>query len=403
MRKFCMLIATLFLLGLGCQTKYTSFNDASPTDIPSGHKGKKYIGTDLQSYGSLLMKNKVGAVVALDPQTGAILAMVSAPDLSSGLPERYHPGADRCLHVGYQAGTVVSIANELVALQDRVLTKDEAIKCEKGYIYDGGRKIPCHQHRPAIDLGESVMMNCLSYSLNAFRRVVDNPEFGSVSSGLDHWKEQVEKLGFGHQIGAGLFEETKGHIPSSTQFNRNYGEGNWSSTTALKAAMGDDDFLVTPLQLANFAAIIANRGYYYPPYLTSSQEPDRHEKVECGIQPEHFDRIIDGMWRAVNSAPGSGGTAWIANVDGLDVCANCGTAPAYGGHGHGIFFGFAPKENPQIAIAVYVENSDFGSAVAAPIGSLMIEKHLAGGTARTDLESRMIEANYLNRGIYKAE
>lgn len=383
------LVPVLFLLALACHTEDRGSYEITPSDIHSANGETKCIATDLQSYGNLLMNNKVGAAVALNPRTGKILAMVSAPDLNSGLPERYHPGADRCLHVGYQVGTVISIANELVALQDGVLTRDEAITCEKGYIYDGARKIPCHGHRPAKSLEESVMMNCVSCSMNAFRRVVDNPEFESVGIGLDHWKEQVEKLGFGHQIGAGLYEETKGYIPSSA--------------TAVKVSMGDDDFLVTPLQLANFAAIIANRGYYYPPYLTSSQEPDRHEKVECGIQPEHFDSIIDGMWRAVNSAPGSGGTAWIANVDGLDVCGNCGTAPGFGKYKHGVFIGFAPKEDPQIAIAVYVENSDFGSAVAGPIGSLMIEKYLTGKTSRPHLESRMMEANYLNLGIYKVE
>lgn len=237
---------------------------------------------ELQMYGDSLMQNKVGAIVAIDPSNGEILAMVSAPRAVSGQPEKYHPGLNRCTEMVYPVGTL-----------------------------------------------------------------------------------KVPPLG-----------------------------------------LGEGDMHVTPLQLANDCVIIANRGVYCVPHMTRevNTEGDPIGALtlrDSGIDPERFHKIIEGMWLSTNSAPGEGGAGWIAHVDGLDVCAMPGKARNSSGEFNSVFIGFAPKNRPRIAVAVYVENGGEGASIAAPIGSLMIEKYLLGQTTRHDLESRVMKWNYLNRGQYK--
>ena len=355
------------------------------------------ISSSLQAYGEELLKNKVGAIVAIDPRTGALLATVSSPDSDSGLPEKYHPGGDRCFRAGYPAGSVFSIVNGIIGLNDGVLREETEVTCTKGYVLDNGIRMPCHGHQAEVNLEESVMMNCNTYSYQAFSSIIENPSYESLDAALDHWKDVVGSLGFGHRIGLSLEGENPGFIPGSLKFQRTFGSTLITSKTALRLAVGEDDILVTPLQLANFAAIIANRGYYYTPFLSTDAQPER---IECGIASENFSSIIRGMWRSANSAPGTGGAAWVTHLDGLDVCAKCGSAANYNGPDNSVFIGFAPKDNPKIAIAVYIENGGYGASFAGPIGSLMIEKYSRGYSNRLDLETHMKDANLLNRGRY---
>lgn len=352
----------------------------------------------LQTYGEELLQNKVGAIVAIDPRTGAILAKVSSPGSDSGAPEKYHPGGDRCFRAGYPAGSVFSIVNGIIGLNDGVLSEETEVTCTKGYVLDNGIRMPCHGHQTVVNLEESVMMNCNTYSYQAFSSIIENPSHESLDVALDHWKDVVGSLGFGHRIGLSLEGENPGFIPSSLKYQRTFGSTLVTSKTALRLAIGEDDVLVTPLQLANFAAIIANCGYYYTPFISTDVQPER---IDCGIAKENFSSIIRGMWRSANSAPGTGGAAWVTHLDGLDVCAKCGSAANNNGQDNSVFIGFAPKDNPKIAIAVYVENGGYGATFAGPIGSLMIEKYFRGYSNRLVLESHMKDANLLNRGRYK--
>ena len=351
----------------------------------------------LQTYGEELLQNKVGAIVAIDPRTGAVLAKVSSPGSDSGLPEMYYPGGDRCFRAGYPAGSVFSIVNGIIGLNDGVLSEETEVACTKGYVLDNGIRMPCHGHQTVVNLEESVMMNCNTYSYQAFSSIIENPSYESLDIALDHWKDVVGSFGFGHQIGLSLEGENPGFIPGSLKYQRTFGSALITSKTALRLAIGEDDILVTPLQLANFAAIIANRGYYYTPFLYTDAQSER---IDCGIARGNFSSIIRGMWRSANSAPGTGGAAWITHLDGLDICAKCGSAANNNGPDNSVFIGFAPKDNPKIAIAVYIENGGYGAAFAGPIGSLMIEKYFKGCSNRQDLESRMKDANLLNRGRY---
>lgn len=351
----------------------------------------------LQTYGEELLQNKVGAIVAIDPRTGAILAKASSPGSDSGAPEKYHPGGDRCFRAGYPAGSVFSIVNGIIGLNDGVLSEETEVTCTKGYVLDNGIRMPCHGHQTVVNLEESVMMNCNTYSYQAFSSIIENPSHESLDVALDHWKDVVGSLGFGHRIGLSLEGENPGFIPSSLKYQRTFGSTLVTSKTALRLAIGEDDVLVTPLQLANFAAIIANCGYYYTPFISTDVQPER---IDCGIAKENFSSIIRGMWRSANSAPGTGGAAWVTHLDGLDVCAKCGSAANYNGPDNSVFIGFAPKDNPKIAIAVYIENGGYGASFAGPIGSLMIEKYSRGYSNRLDLESHMKDANLLNRGRY---
>ena len=352
----------------------------------------------LQTYGEELLQNKVGAIVAIDPRTGAILAKVSSPGSDSGLPEKYHPGGDRCFRAGYPAGSVFSLVNGIIGLNEGVLSEETEVMCTKGYVLDNGIRMPCHGHQTVVNLEKSVMMNCNTYSYQAFTSIIENPSYESLDVALDHWKDVVGSLGFGHRIGLSLAGENPGFIPGSLKYKRTFGSTLVTSKTALRLAIGEDDILVTPLQLANFAAIIANRGYYYMPFLSTDAQPER---IDCGISRGNFSSIIRGMWRSANSAPGTGGAAWITHLDGLDVCAKCGSATNYHGPDNSVFIGFAPKDNPKIAIAVYIENGGYGASFAGPIGSLMIEKYFKGSSNRLGLESHMKDANLLNRVRYK--
>ena len=359
---------------------------------------KTTIIPSLQTYGEELLKSKVGAIVAIDPRTGAILASVSSPGSDSGLPGKYYAGGDRCFGAGYPAGSVFSIVNAIIGLNDGILGEETATTCTKGYMLDNGIRMPCHWHQTVVNLEESVMMNCNTYSYLAFSSIIENPAYESLDAGLNHWKGAVERLGFGHRIGLSIEGEKPGFIPGSFIYQRQYGSTLVTSKAALRLANGEDDIRVTPLQLANFAAIIANRGYFYTPFMTTASQP---ELIDCGIAREHFASVIRGMWRAANSSAGAGGAAWVTHVDGLNICATCGSAANDNHQDNSVFIGFAPMDDPKIAIAVYIENGGYGTAYAGPIGSLMIEKFIKGESSRLELESRMKKANLLNRGRYK--
>ena len=372
------------------------------------------IDATLQQYGQELMQNKVGSVVAIEPSTGEILALVSSPgidvdqlaDIGKHYAEiaqnPYKPMYNRAVQASYPPGSVFKLVNGLIGLQEGVLRPEMMYPCSHGYHFGAGHKLGCHGHKSPINMEESIMMSCNAYYCYVLKNILDNRKYNSVADGLDAWHEYVESFGFGRKLGSDFPAELSGGIPTSKTYNRAYGRGRWNSTTVISLSIGQGEILATPMHLANLCATIANRGHYFIPHIIKASEGIEIEKrfyepQYTKVDTVHFPKLIKGMWRAVNSGPGMGGTAWVAHVDSLNICGKTGTAQNPRGADNSVFICFAPMDNPKIAIAAYVENGGFGATYAAPIASLMVEKYLKGQVRRTDLEERMKKADLMAR------
>ena len=372
------------------------------------------IDAQLQQYGQELMAGKVGSVVALEPSTGEILALVSSPGIDveqlSDIGKHYNeivknpykPMYNRAVQASYPPGSVFKLVNALIGMQEGVLRPEMRYPCSHGYHYGAGHKLGCHGHRSPIDMTESIMMSCNAYYCYVLKNIVDNRKYDSPADGLDHWNEYVKSFGFGRKLGSDFPAELAGSIPSSRTYNRSYGRGRWNSTTVISLSIGQGEILATPMHLANLCATIANRGHYFIPHIVKASEgveidPRFYERQYTLVDTTHFPKVIRGMWLAVNAPAGAGGTARVAHVDSLDICGKTGTAQNPRGADNSVFICFAPKDNPKIALAAYVENGGFGAAYAAPIASLMAEKYLKGKTSRPELEKRMMESNLMDR------
>ena len=372
------------------------------------------IDATLQQYGQELMQNKVGSVVAIEPSTGEILALVSSPgidvdqlaDIGKHYAEiaqnPYKPMYNRAVQASYPPGSVFKLVNGLIGLQEGVLRPEMMYPCSHGYHFGAGHKLGCHGHKSPINMEESIMMSCNAYYCYVLKNILDNRKYDSVADGLDAWHEYVESFGFGRKLGSDFPAELSGGIPTSKTYNRAYGRGRWNSTTVISLSIGQGEILATPMHLANLCATIANRGHYFIPHIIKASEGIEIEKrfyepQYTKVDTVHFPKLIKGMWRAVNSGPGMGGTAWVAHVDSLNICGKTGTAQNPRGADNSVFICFAPMDNPKIAIAAYVENGGFGATYAAPIASLMVEKYLKGQVRRTDLEERMKKADLMAR------
>ena len=379
-----------------------------------GHDIVTTIDAHLQQYGQELMQNKVGSIVAIEPSTGEILALVSSPGIDvSQLADigrhweeistnPYKPMYNRAVQASYPPGSVFKLVNGLIGLQEGVLRPEMTYPCHQGYHFGAGHKLGCHVHKSPLNMEESIMMSCNAYYCYVLKNILDNRKYGNVADGMDHWREMVMSFGFGRKLGSDFPAELSGSIPSSKTYNRAYGKGRWNSTTVISLSIGQGEILATPMHLANLCATIANRGYYYIPHIVKESEGvplDRRfkERQYTMVDTLQFPKVIKGMWRAVNSGPGMGGTAWIAHVDSLEICGKTGTAQNPRGADNSVFICFAPMDNPKIAIAAYVENGGFGATYAAPMASLMAEKYLTGSVSRPALEKRMKEADLMAR------
>ena len=373
------------------------------------------IDAELQHYGQMLMNNKVGSLVAIEPSTGDILTMVSSPGIDVDmladfgqhyneiLSNPYKPMFNRAVQAPYPPGSVFKLVNGLIGLQEGVFTPQTRYPCSMGYHF-GKSKLGCHAHKSPIDFEESIMMSCNAYYCYVLRAILENGKYGSIDEAMDKWKEYVMSFGFGQKLGSDFPSELGGFIPDSKYYNRYYRKGGWKATTVISLSIGQGEIGCTPLHLANLCATIANRGFYYIPHIIKDSEnvsidPKYKERRYTMVDTVHFSKVIDGMYRAVNSGFGSGGTASIAAVKGLDICGKTGTAQNPHGHDHSVLICFAPKDNPKIAVAAYVENGGFGATWAAPIASLLTEMYLNGeiGEDRKALETRMLEGNLLDR------
>lgn len=376
------------------------------------------IDARLQEYGEKLMQNKIGSIVAIEPKTGEVLAMISSPSYNPELlvgsdratnfkllqQDSLKPIFNRSIMALYPPGSTFKVVNALIGLQEGVLFPETRYSCYGGYTI--GRGVGCHNHPSPVNLIQSIQVSCNTYYCHVFRNIIDKREFGSVENGFSVWKKHVESFGYGNKLNIDLPHELKGIVPSVAFYNKYFRKGGWNSLTIISLAIGQGELSVTPLQMANLVATIANKGYYVAPHVVKAIEgesidSDYRQKHYTSIEPKYFDYIIEGMDLAVNGPPGSGSTARIAALPDVRICGKTGTAQNPHGADHSVFFAFAPKEDPKIAISVYVENAGFGATWAAPIASLMIEKYLKDTITRPDLERYILEAKLFDQRAKK--
>ena len=373
------------------------------------------IDGELQKYGEELMVNKWGGIVAIEPKTGEILALVSAPDYNPALlvgrkrSKNYtllhndsiaKPLYDRGLLAEYPPGSPFKILTALVALQEGVIDQNTSFNCNHGFSYARGRFMRCHCTGGAKRLNDGIYQSCNTYFSSIYMKTIN--KYNSPSYAVDVWSNHLKSFGLGDFMGYDLPIGKRGKIPTSKTYKRLYPGWHWDSKTIVSNAIGQGEVLMTPIQLANLMAAVANRGYYYTPHIVKKIKGELLDKKfrtkhVTTINRKHFEPVIEGM----NAVYGPGGTASGLGLDGIEICGKTGTAENYlkvNGkrvklQDHSIFVAFAPKVNPKIAIAVFVENGYWGKRWAGPITSLMIEKYLRKKITKVDFEKRMLEGS----------
>ncbi|MDY7395318.1 penicillin-binding protein 2 [Aureibaculum sp. 2210JD6-5] len=365
----------------------------------------------LQKYAEDLMINKRGGIVAIEPSSGEILALVSTPTYDpnllvgrersknySKLDNDIHekPMYDRALLAQYPPGSPFKVLNALIGLQEEVITTDTHFYCYGGFRYGRGSKafMACHcgVYGSSIRLDMGIYKSCNAYFANTYKRIIE--KYPTSSEGMKKWSEHVKSFGLGDFLHNDLSTGRRGVVPDDKLYNRYYPTFNWGASTTISNAIGQGEILTTPIQLANMTATIANKGFYFTPHIIKKID-NKPIQIDKFIQPkkttidaEHFVPVIEGMYNTVEK-----GTARWSKVKGIEICGKTGTAENPHGQDHSIFIAFAPKDNPKIAIAVFVENGYWGSRWAGPIATLMIEKYLKGEISRPWDEKRMFEGS----------
>lgn len=376
--------------------------------------GKNLISTldaGLQAYGELLMKNKIGSVVAIEPKTGEILCFISSPTYDPNLlvgrkrgknykklaQDSLNPLFNRALAAKYPPGSIFKTIQALIGMQLGLITPFTGFICNKALV-------GCHNHPSANTVQEAIKMSCNPYFYQVYKRIIQQGisknMFEDAREGLKIWRKYVMSFGLGEKLNIDLSGMKAGFVPSVKFYDKWYGKKRWAFSTIYSNSIGQGEVEVVPLQMANLAATIANRGYYYTPHVIKSIGDSGKIRDEYTyyhktlIDEKWFEPVINGMYDVVNSP---GGTAHRAHIDSIVVCGKTGTAQNPHGEDHSVFIAFAPRDNPQIAIAVYVENSGFGGTWAAPIASLLIEKYLTGKISNKYKEKRILEADFIHK------
>ena len=375
------------------------------------------LDADLQEYAEQLMGKMRGAAVVIEPATGEILAMVSIPNYDPALlvgrvrSENFNrlsrdhskPLFDRAVMAHYPPGSTFKVAQGLVGLQEGTLTPETRYGCAGSYSVGGTHSQSCHGHASPLDLPQAIGNSCNTYFAIAFRSILDNSKNGALRDNFETWHNDIRSFGFGQKLGVELPQESGGLVPDVALYDRRYpaNRGGWRSGTVVSLSIGQAEMGTTVLQMANFAATIANGGYFYTPHFIKqingrdTVPPQYAERNYTAVDVSHFEPIREGMYLATT---GPGCTARSIVISGIDVCGKTGTSQNPFGNDHSTFMAFAPKVNPKIAVAVYVENAGFGARWAAPVASLIIEKYLTGEIKRTWMEERMLHFNvYDNR------
>ncbi len=395
----------------------TAYNDGEmDVEAIPGNDIVTTIDATLQNYGQQLMQNKVGSVVAIEPKTGEILAMVSSPGISVDqladigqhyndlINDPYRPMFNRTVMASYPPGSVFKLVNGLIGLEEGVLQPSDRYPCSHGFPYGNGRRLGCHGHASPLALLDAIATSCNGYFCYVFRNILENKKYDSIQDAFDKWREYVLSFGFGRKLGSDFPSELGGNIPTSAYYNKAYGRKGWRFQTIISLSIGQGEIGVTPLQIANLCATVANRGWYIIPHIIKDSEnvsiEDKYrERQYTLVDTTNFKKVIDGMYMAVNGGGSAGGTAFAAAIPGLDVCGKTGTAQNPRGADNSVFICFAPKDDPKIAIAAYIENAGFGATWACPIASLMVEKYLTGDIRpeRKYVEDRILQADLMSR------
>lgn len=369
------------------------------------------VDIELQAYGEQLMHNKVGSIVMIEPATGDILTMVSAPSYDPSLltgkefgsnyltlaKNPYKPLINRPVSGTYPPGSTFKPANGLIFLEEGVITAETRYSCYGGYPPLGGTP-RCHDHYSPVAFQFSLATSCNSfycYGLNSM--LSDRTKYSNIADAFDIWRDYMVNQGFGYRLGVDLPSEKRGFIPNSKFYANLLNNERWNAHNIISIAIGQGEILATPVQMANLAATIANRGYFYTPHLVKEIDggdvkSEYRTRNVTGINPEFYELTVAGMADAVTM-----GTCWGINLEPLiEVCGKTGTSQNPHGHDHSLFIGFAPRDNPQVAIAVVVENGRFGATNAVPIARLMLQKYLMGAVPESD---QWLEQTIINREI----
>ncbi len=367
------------------------------------------LDADLQKFGEFLMQNKLGSIVAIEPATGEILALVSAPSYNPNLligkqrsknyrilaNDKLKPLFNRAIKAQYPPGSTMKPVSALIALQEGVITENTVFVSNFGY-NTGSHVVKDHIGGP-VNFIMSIQHSSNAYYCNVFKKTLTDRKFHSISKAYGNWKKHLHSFGLGIKLGTDLAYEKKGLVYPASYFDRYYGKAHWNHNTVISLSIGQGELGFTPLQIANMTATVANRGYYITPHIIKEITggviaPQYSIKHYTKINKKYFEPTIEGMRQVILA-----GTARSAYIEGIDICGKTGTAQNPHGKDHSIFIAFAPRENPKIAIAVYVENAGYGSTWAAPIASLMIEKYLTDSISRPFVQKRIAEANLLEK------
>jgi len=352
---------------------------------------------DLQMLAEKLMQGKMGSIVAIEPETGEILCLVSSPTYNPALmvgrqrgtnhraleenPQK--PLFNRALMASYPPGSTFKPAQGLTFLQEGIINPSTTFPCYHGFVVRGLR-VGCHSHPSPLSLVSALSTSCNSYFCWGLWRMLENQKYSSIDKAMTVWKDHMVSMGFGYKLGVDLPGEKRGLIPNAKFYDKIYGHGHWRGLTVIHTAIGQGEVLLTPIQMANFAATIGNRGHFITPHIVKRIQGTLLDSLyrfprQTSIDPRYYESIVKGMRGAVVGTA-YGGTCRAANLPDIEVCGKTGTAQNRG-KDHSIFMGFAPMNKPKIAISVYIENGGFGATWAVPIGAILIEKYLKGAVA----------------------
>ncbi|MDE5555992.1 MAG: penicillin-binding protein 2, partial [Muribaculaceae bacterium] len=379
----------------------------------AGRDLKLSLDVKLQEYAESLLVGKRGAVVAIEPATGEILCMASNPtydprllvgrergnNYKALLDDDSYPLFDRAIQASYPPGSTFKPTQGLIFLEEGIIDLNSTYPCHGGYI-NGGLKVGCHAHGSPLPLRPALQTSCNAYFCWGFKSMIDRrSKYGSSASAFEVWKNHLVSMGYGYRLGVDLPGETRGFLPNAKFYDKFYKEGRWSANTIISVSIGQGEILATPLQIANLGAMIANRGWFITPHVVKQIQdtvmpPQYLERRYPTVEQRWFEPIAEGMRMAV-----TGGTCRKANLPDIAVAGKTGTAQNPHGNDHSAFMGFAPYDDPQIAIAVYVENGGWGADYGVPIGSLVMEKYLKGEIAP---DRKYMEEHMLNSTIHYA-
>lgn len=377
----------------------------------SGRDLRLSLDIKLQQYAESLMVGKRGAVVAIEPETGEILCMVSMPNYDPTLlvgrqrgknykklvQDDSWPLFDRALMGAYPPGSTFKPTQGLIFLQEGIIDINTPYPCSHGYI-NGGLRVGCHAHGAPLPLKPAIQTSCNAFFCWGFKAMIDRrSKYGTCAKAFEVWKNHLVSMGYGYKLGVDLPGESRGFIPNAKFYDKFYKEGRWSANTIISVSIGQGEILSTPLQIANLAATIANRGHFITPHVVKEIQdtvlPDFSVRYPT-VDARYYNEVAEGMRMAV-----TGGTCRRAAIPGIEVCGKTGTAQNPHGRDHSAFMGFAPYDKPKIAVAVYVENGGWGATYGVPIGSLVMEKYLTGKIAP---ERKYMEDQMLNTTLYYA-